>query len=154
MSYQDEAPFNWVLWLLWIFTTTLGWLIGSTFLPPAYGVGVTIGFAQWLVLRPLFPKTGWWILATAAGWTLGWGVIFITTPPQIETIIGAVLGAITGFAQWFILKNWVPKAGWWVIVSSLGWAIGLSGFVDFPYVGVLVGVITGIGIELMIRYSK
>jgi hypothetical protein len=39
---------------------------------PLYAVGGAIaGAGQWLVLRRLFPRAGWWVLATAGGWMAG-----------------------------------------------------------------------------------
>jgi hypothetical protein len=32
------------------------------------------------------------------------------------------LGTVVGIAQWVALRQWVSKAGWWILASSLGWA--------------------------------
>lgn len=154
MPYQNDAPFNWVLWLQWVFATTLGWLVSLALLPHEIGVGLIIGIAQWLILRPIFSQAWWWIITSSIGWALGWGLVSLVSPPQIETLVGAILGAATGFLQYFILRRWLPKAGWWIIISALGWAIGLTGFVSGQLAGAAVGAVTGIAMELMVRYNN
>ena len=59
-----------------------------------------------------------------------------------------------GTAQWLILRRWVHQAGWWIVVSTLGWAAGLSGFVGPFLVGAVVGAVTGIAMELLVRYPR
>jgi hypothetical protein len=154
MPNQYDTPFNWVLWLQWVFTTTLGWLLSLALLPHEIGVGLIIGTAQWLIIRPIFPQAWWWIITSAAGWSLGWGMVSLFSPPQIETLVGAIYGATTGLVQWMILRRWIPKAGWWIITSALGWAVGLAGFVSSPLVGAVVGAVTGIAFELLIRFNN
>jgi hypothetical protein len=132
----------------------LGWFIGISFLPPEIAVGIFIGVTQWLVLRPLFAQTGWWALATSVSWVLGWGVIILFFPPQITTLTGAFIGCVTGVTQWVLLRQWVPQAYWWIVVSTLGWAVGMGSLAESPFVGLIVGITTGIGLELLVRYSS
>lgn len=81
----------------WILATTAGWCAGAvlaealvlliiaghgTFGWPGdtilrgggFGlvVGAAVGIAQWRLLRREVARAGWWILASAAGWGLGW----------------------------------------------------------------------------------
>lgn len=30
-----------------------------------------------------------------------------------------------GAAQWLVLRQYIPKAFWWIVVSALGWTLGL-----------------------------
>lgn len=150
---REERPFNWQLWLQWILATTLGWLLGGAILPLELGAGAAIGFLQWLVLRPLIGQAGWWIGASTVGWLLGWGLLTIL-PPQI-VFGGAILGVTTGIAQWFVLRKWTLHASWWPLISALAWIIGLSNFIaGETLVGAVVGAITGIALELLMRFSS
>ena len=148
-----ERLFNWRFWLQWILATTLGWLLGGAIFPIEIGAGAAIGFLQWLVLRPFFYQTWWWIAYSAVGWILGWGVLLIL--PSSTVFSGVILGLSMGIAQWIPLRKWVPQAFWWPLVSALAWMIGF-GEVMFgeTLIGAIVGVITGITLELFIRFSK
>ncbi len=154
MQSDQHTPFNWLLWLQWVLTTTLGWLAGIALLPPAFGAGIALGITQWLILRTRFPHTGWWIIASAAGWTTGWGIAFTLRLEQNDALVAAIVGSVMGLAQWLILRHWLPRAGWWVIISALGWSIGLSTITTSPYTGLTVGIVTGIGFELLNRYVR
>ncbi len=62
-------------WLLGLFVTlTPGWLHWTSpfsSLDWAFLVlGVSIGVAQWLLLRRRLPRAGWWIAANVASWSL------------------------------------------------------------------------------------
>lgn len=81
----------------WIIATTAGWCVGTLLaeallFPIVAGhvqfgwpgdtllrggefglvVGAVVGFAQWRLLRREVAHAGWWILASAVGWSLGW----------------------------------------------------------------------------------
>jgi hypothetical protein len=77
---------------------------------------LSIGTAQWLVLRKHVQKAGWWIMANAIAWPLGVATTFIpiSLVPDGAPIglwiaagitggimMGATVGAITG---WFLVK--------------------------------------------------
>lgn len=151
---KSSSTFNWKFWLQWVLATTLGWLIGSSILPLEYIAGLCMGLAQWLVLRPMFPKTSWWIPLSTGGWMLGWGISSALVNPQAAFLIAGLVGLITSSFQWYILRQWVPMAGWWVIVNPLAWVIALSDFTDPRLAGLVVGIITGLSLELLIRYKK
>ncbi len=151
---QNYSTFNWRLWLQWVLGTTLGWLVGSSFLPLELVAGLSIGVAQWLVLRPLFPLSWWWIILSASGWMLGWGVCMAVGIPDSAALIAGILGLTTGGFQWYILRRWVPIAHWWILVSILAWIVGLSGITDQRLTGLIVGIITGIAFELLARYKR
>jgi hypothetical protein len=34
-------------------------------------------------------------------------------------------GMLIGAAQWLALRQYIPKAFWWIVVSTLGWTFGL-----------------------------
>ncbi len=110
------------------------------------------GLAERPQFRRLAPQAGWWILASAVGWAVGAAVVTAVFPPQPGVLAGAVLGAMTGLAQWFVLRRWVRQAGWWVLISALGWAIGLIGVLGASLAGAVVGAVTGIALELLLRH--
>ena len=81
---------------------------------------LSIGGAQWLVLRRHAPNSGWWILANAIAWPLGVAAPFITMAlvpdpaPLTATIaagiaggllMGLVVGALTGIALVWLLRD-------------------------------------------------
>ena len=36
-------------------------------------------------------------------------------------VIGAVFGATVGTAQWFVLRRYFDRVGWWVLLTFIGW---------------------------------
>lgn len=154
MPNPNKATFNWRIWLQWVFATALGWLAGIALIPRELGIGIFIGMAQWLVLRPVYPRAYLWVMVSALGWSLGWGGTNILALPQPDLYLGTILGTVTGLAQWTILQRWVHQAGWWIIISILGWTLALSGFTSIYLVGAIAGITTGIAIELLTRYPK
>ena len=137
------------LWLSWVLASAAaGAYFGATTEDTAlFGhlvmPGLIVGVAQWLVLRRYLPYAGWWILASALGWILGsivmltiYGIIDqilgirlpsrILSPVVISTLYGAALGA----AQWLVLRGHTQRAGWWVLISvvggAVGWAVGVA----------------------------
>lgn len=108
--------------------------------------GFALGFAQWVVLHHYIHKLAcWrWVLATATVAVLAWGVgqstftllTFFTGAEQSSgpgtllmtvsaALLGFVLGAMMGFAQWLVLRPYIRNAGWWVLASAAGWAMGM-----------------------------
>jgi len=98
-------------------------------------IGSVIGFAQWLVFRRHFKRAGWWwILITAVGWAIGysisWGALEATgiigwgIEYDLDMVmrIGLVIsGSVAGIVQWLLLRQEVPKAGWWIVANLVGW---------------------------------
>jgi hypothetical protein len=58
----------------------------------AIAVGLTIGFAQWLVLRRALARAAFWIPATVAGWVMG--TLLIDLLVQVGAIAGGAI--VTG----------------------------------------------------------
>jgi Ca2+-transporting ATPase len=61
---------------------------------------VSIGAAQWTVLRRVLPGSGWWIGWTSAGWLAGMAVLLgVATPlwhPGQDVVLVAAIGALGG----------------------------------------------------------
>lgn len=105
--------------------------------------GLVLGFCQWLVLRHYIRHSIWWIVATTAGAFIAWllgllvsvimAIAFVTTTNGIPTaafllgvaLIGAGVGFVVGFAQWWVLKAHIHNAAWWIVANSLAWSLGL-----------------------------
>jgi len=78
--------------------------------------GAVTGLLQWLVLRGQVSRAGWWVLASTVGWGLvgavlgafPWGVG--DTDALVALVVtGAVLGAVTGGALVWLLRQPVPE---------------------------------------------
>ncbi|WP_414589563.1 hypothetical protein [Scytonema sp. PCC 10023] len=135
------------LWLWWILATTIAGAIvgaleasGFELVATIFFTGLFIGAAQWLVLRQYIPKAFWWIVVSTLGWTFGLVLVsyYITLlDPLIQflstlgawpvfwtnLVIRPIELAIFGTAQFPILRRFVRKAHWWILVSALGGAL-------------------------------
>jgi len=110
---------------------TEDYLFGYVFVPI---FGLVLGLFQYLLLKRKLAKMGWWIVATAAGWGLGWLALawlfgwiddaFGYTSGWYLLAFGSVLGFFLGLAQWFVLRKQVRQAGWWILANMLG--LGLT----------------------------
>lgn len=134
-------------WLRWIGGTVAGFIVSLLFIEigvrPYLGAmegiagGLMIGVAQWLVLRRQMRSVHGWIVANLLCWTIiggsSLGAIGWIAPRTNQLLIrviyggfdGALVGALLGLGQWLVLKRRVYGSGWWVLISSAGWSIGL-----------------------------
>ena len=71
----------------------------------AVSYGAVAGVVQWLVLQRQFPRSYWWVLASAAGWILGGLTAGVTGGVAGWAVLGAVYGAVTGIALAGILAR-------------------------------------------------
>ena len=78
----------------------------------------------------------------------------------------ALAGAVAGPVQWFVLRRWVSRAGWWILASGISWVgatfvflfltrgadvhLALGGSVS----GALSGVITGLALAWLMRKTQ
>ena len=103
-----------------------------------------------------------WILTTAVGWVAGTAIMIAAVPPGLGAVSGAVLGATTGMMQWLVLRPQVRWAGWWVVVSTLAWALGIglapsSELVALPRIvlsAIMPALMTGIVLVLLLQVPK
>ena len=132
---------------------TWGWLLGSLILPGLTLVisGFMVGVFQWLVLQGRIARPWHWIIATGTGWLTGYFIAFFLLPQELE---GALIGLATGIAQWLILRREFHWAGWWIVFSSIGWTTGLTLLPGIFLTGTMVGVLTGIPLEILMRFPK
>lgn len=156
MREQKGAALDWRLLLQWVMATTLGYII-IWILPSdltLLGLGVPIGALQWLVLRQHLNQVGWWVLASGLGWAMGMGWVLVggAIPAGAGFLAGTAAGATMGIAQWIVLRNKLHQAGWWIPVSILGWTLAVLGFLGLSLDGAMAGIVTGIALELLLRY--
>ena len=78
--------------------------------------GAVTGTLQWLVLRGQVSRAGWWVLASTVGWGLGMTAAIALSRGVGASdfvalgVIGAVLGAATGGALVWLLRQPAPEA--------------------------------------------
>jgi hypothetical protein len=93
------------------------------------------GVFQYSLLRLYVPKMGGWILATMAGWLLVFAIMGLLTRVFEEafltfwngTLAFTAIGGVIGLSQWVFLRRRIPKAGWWILTSMLGWGLAVLG---------------------------
>ncbi|MFH1881839.1 MAG: hypothetical protein ABIL62_03890, partial [Planctomycetota bacterium] len=119
-------------------------------------LGLTLGIAQWSVLRSYINKASLWILATAIGFPLGVGMgvaVAFTIGQSISQSISDLSVANTilfilsliglpfgpGIAQWLVLRRQVKRASLWILANAIGLFIGFLPNINFG--GYEIGVV-------------
>ena len=145
MSEQAKSSVGWAVWLWWVLASAGGGAVGfaaavalldlmSAALQRAidevviFGlIGAALGTMQWLVLRGLFSRAGWWVVASTVGAAIvGVGAAFLSSKIEASLIIAYGLsGAILGVLQWIVLRRQTSRAWLWILASPLGWAIAV-----------------------------
>lgn len=153
---QEADSFDWAFWFQWVMATTLGWLLGKILLPSVALLvsGCLVGAFQWAVLIRRLSKARRWAAATIVGWSIGSLIYVIGVPPAFDLLAGAILGAAVGIAQWQILRREYHWTGWWIPVSVIGWTTGVTLLPGLLSTAVTSGAITGIALDLILRYPK
>lgn len=148
--------FDWVLWFFWIIATTWGWLLGNLLLSglALLTAGLFVGLFQWLILQSRVPHAWRWIVLTSAGWLVGYLLTFLLFPPELKPLEGITMGLTTGLAQWTVLRRDLHWAGWWIPFSMMGWSTGLTLLPGIFLTGTLAGALTGLCLEILLRYPK
>jgi hypothetical protein len=148
-----------------------GWGVAWAVLLGGLLCGATLGSIQWLLLQGHRVPATWWVLASTAGFALGYAVVWAlggagygeaygnhALPHSLDGAGlpgGALLGALLGAAQWSVLRRSVARAGWWVPANAVGFAAGwalaaatsvgdvLAHFVGGALLGAVLGAVTG-----------
>jgi uncharacterized membrane protein YccC len=136
--------------------TTVGWALGRFLLPNLAWIiiGIGLGVMQSLALQHRIPRAWRWLIATAAGWTIGALLIPLFSGEGQEFIVGMILGLTTGICQWVILRKEVNLAGWWIVMMVVGWTSGLALLPGILLTGVIAGGVTGFALELLLRTPR
>lgn len=131
--------------------------------------GALLGTCQWLVLRSELPRltlTRWagpTALGAAAAYALGllpssfhetWSEWPLPAQVLCFVVVGLLLLATIGTAQWVELRHHVPRAERWVLGTAAAWALALAtfGLISTPLwqegqsapVRILIGVFAGL----------
>lgn len=119
-------------------------------------VGAAMGVAQSISLRRTKASSGWWVVATLAGWVAGgivsgtltgaFGGALTGVGPDVGYIGVAVAFAgglaflLPGVSQWLVLRGRVARPGIWVAAHALSFlAASLFGFPIMVVVGTAMG---------------
>ena len=122
--------------------------------------GISIGAAQWLVLKDYLKKSWWWIFTNALGFGLfslsyrfvADGIYLLRNAWGIQGILfGSVLGLTMGILQWLFLKNRFQKSVWWVL-ASIGGGVLLISLMQKYFAAFLFGALTGF--VLLLYFDK
>ena len=154
-----------MLWLLWLGVTLVGltwagWFghfpfgfaggTGATWASVAIGVlagalsGLGLAIGQWLILRRAYRMSTWWIAATVAGIATMHGLgdplgdtgqVPLMSP--VFVLVTAVGGLTLGALQYPLLRARLDRAEWWIPVSTVTWALGVTA-------GLALAVATGL----------
>jgi hypothetical protein len=162
MRDRSTSSFNWAGWVTWVLLTTLGWLAGWVFLTDLWmrlggmlslreaWIGLAIGVSQWVFLRSRLEKSYWWIIASMVGWAIGHLLVFKLLPVGLREWAGLPIGFTLGLAQWLLLRIEIPRAEWWLVISTLGWLLAMTGFLGGSLVGAVAGAVTGVAVVLFV----
>jgi hypothetical protein len=78
-------------------------------------------------------------------------------------VVAALGGAVRGILQWLVLRGKVSRAGWWVLASTVGWALGMTVSRVIPWgddsdvllpmvvTGAVMGAVTGGALVWLLR---
>ena len=77
-----------------------------------------------------------WILASTMGGIVG-NAVATNIATSWETA-GALYGVGTGILQWLVLRRWISRAGWWVLATTLGGAVGLTATMVLVDQGIII----------------
>ncbi len=86
----------------------------------------------------------WWVLATAAGFSIGGPIeaVLGRSSGMLVIVYVSTGGTAAAVLQWLALRRYVPQSGWWVVT-------GLAGSVIAAAIGVAVGVSAGVTIGII-----
>ena len=142
-------------------------------------IATVVSLMQWLALRRVVQRAGFWVLASIIGFTISssiHGVVcHVYGYPDDLGPLGAVGwaaasvvgGALAGLLQQRILRHQVCHSAWWVPASAAGWGLVMIGFgiaskilgVRLLVVGLIVssgllGIVTGWTLIWLLRQPR
>ena len=130
---------------------------------------LTLATIQWLLLRNYLPRARSWLMATAGGLFLGGllGIFGLTMFSNVNldprwglVVVLLPIGIVVGVAQWLVLRRILPNAFWIVAIdvaaacSLLLVGRSISNLVELVIVPLLPGLITGLGLWILLRESQ
>lgn len=159
-----QTKLGWSFWLKWLLATTVSFsicfiaffylgkmlalMIGYPHEDPffyhlAYNIHsivicAGVGIIQWLILRRIVSRVGWWMPAMLVGFILTL-VLLYTLPITrihfldveysfadnlVSSIFWSLGGTLAGVFQWFFLRRHISRAYWWILANAVGWSLG------------------------------
>jgi len=111
-------------------------------------IGLLTGVFQYTLLRQYLPHMAWWIAATFLGWLMpfvtGFFIIALLAQKNdtFSLMLGMLLiGATMALPQWWMLRQRVRHASWWLVACGLGWClVGLLNLVTAEPLPVLLAI--------------
>ncbi len=132
--------------------------------PPELGYGcaafllgvAVVGLLEWLLLRRHVERAFLWAPASVAAGAVSVAVVLAFTPsdPDVGWLAGtACFGLAAGVLQWRVLAGRVPRAGWWVVVTTVAWLVGipLGEELGWNGLGAGYGLLRGTALVWMLR---
>ena len=125
--------------------------------------GLIIASAQALMFRKSILFASLWVLSSFVGWgiiaasgigALGWFVIN-TQSIYFRVIYGFIFGALgglgVGFVQWLAIRQYLPSAWRWILVSCMCWSIGFAvgssfGLILYRLTQLFIGEVIGLAL--------
>lgn len=173
---------RWLVFLGWVILSTtsilLGFLLlrilinpsggkGNPVVDAIYGIfafGVVLPLAQWIIVRQFFPNAIRWLLVSLTGLLIGAGFdLALATlgfyPIQLASSIGMaiIFGAVVGSAQWLFLRQYAPRAIWWIPACAIGWGLMtlmtgriVEGWFERLLFGLIPAIITGVALVYLL----
>ncbi len=166
---RKQIEIGWRFGLRWVLLTVAGWIIGLPlgfiFVAVAgWIIGVregsdsiilklgldnaaafvcivaVVGLMQWLALRRVLLRAGFWVPASIIGFTISSSIHAVVCyvwgyPDNLDHLPGTLVwamafvvgGTLAGVLQQHILQRQVHHSGWWVPASAAGWGLSIIG---------------------------
>ncbi len=153
MGEERGYTFNWTAWISWLLLTTVGWLVGWVLLGELW-IGLALGAGQWILMRSRLENSFWWVLASLVGWAVGHLAVMSWLPVEFREWAGLPIGLTLGVSQWIVLRDLMPRSGWWIVISALGWLLAMTGVLGGSLVGAVAGAVTGVAAALFMDISQ
>lgn len=129
-------------------------------------IGLLTGILQYILLRRYLPHMKWWIAATFLGWLMPFitGFFILSVLAQkndtFSIMLGMLLiGATVAAPQWWLLRQRVRYAFWWILAYGFGWCMtGLLNLVTsepFPVllaIALMPAIATGMACWLLLDW--
>jgi hypothetical protein len=137
---EKHKSIEWTFWLVWVLASAFGGITSTVLAVKVYGMlpspwgsvgfysmfGSGVGAMQWLMLRRWMPFTSRWALASVIAGVCA-GIIAAIWGNAADLVLGyGGFGALLGSLQWLVLREYTPRAGWWLLASPVGWAIAVA----------------------------
>ncbi len=163
---------NTIAWPLGILLgIILSYLIVNIFHPEetnliiGFSVGITIGFAQWKVLKKLMKISMLWIVVPGIGigFPYAWVTIHVESGNNLPLLLNTegvfmailffICGAFVGLIQSRLKSINIGKSYIWILLSAIAWSISIT-LNSFLFSGLIIGFITLAAFILMLKQRE